>query len=62
MWDPELVQGKKTWKVDVQPFVGHKGGIEDLVWSPTEARVFASAGVDHTVKVRTCLDRNGELF
>ncbi len=49
LWEPELVQGRKNWAVDTVPFRGHNGSVEDLVWSPSEARVFASCSTDRTV-------------
>lgn len=44
----------RNWKVDSDAFGGHTGSVEDLVWSPSEARVFASASSDHTVKLWDC--------
>ena len=49
LWEPEVVAGRKNWAVDTVPFKGHAGSVEDLVWSPTEARVFASCSTDKTV-------------
>jgi ribosome assembly protein RRB1 len=49
LWEPEVVAGRKNWAVDTVPFKGHTGSVEDLVWSPTEARVFASCSTDKTV-------------
>lgn len=40
-----------TWTVDQRPLVGHKGSIEDLMWSPTEEPLLASCSVDSTIKL-----------
>ena len=34
-----------------EAFRGHTGSVEDLQWSPSENTVFASASVDHTVRL-----------
>ena len=49
LWDPEMVNGRKNWAVDTVPFRGHQGSVEDLVWSPKEARVFASCSTDKMI-------------
>ncbi len=49
LWEPEVAAGRKNWAVDTVPFRGHNGSVEDLVWSPSEARVFASCSTDKTV-------------
>jgi ribosome assembly protein RRB1 len=36
---------------DTTPYTGHVGSVEELEWSPAEKNVFASAGVDGTVKI-----------
>lgn len=48
----------RNWKVDTTPFLGHNGSVEDLAWSPTEARVFASSSVDASVKLWDCRAAN----
>lgn len=40
-----------TWKVSKVPYSGHADSVEDLQWSPTESTVFASCGVDQTVRI-----------
>lgn len=40
-----------SWSVDPQPYEGHKGSVEDLAWSPSEAGVLMSCGCDSTVRV-----------
>lgn len=39
------------WTTDEKPFNGHQGSVEDLQWSPSESKVFASASSDGTVKI-----------
>uniref|UniRef100_A0A0N4ZJA9 Glutamate-rich WD repeat-containing protein 1 n=1 Tax=Parastrongyloides trichosuri TaxID=131310 RepID=A0A0N4ZJA9_PARTI len=33
------------------PFKGHKGSIEDIEWSPTEASLFVTASSDHSIRL-----------
>lgn len=40
-----------TWSISKVPFSGHTDSVEDLQWSPTEATVFASCGVDQTLRI-----------
>lgn len=40
-----------SWFTEKTPFLGHKSSIEDLMWSPSEKNVFASAGSDGTIKI-----------
>lgn len=49
--EPETVGGRKNWVVDTVALQGHGGSVEDLVWSPSEARVLASCSTDRTVKL-----------
>ncbi|XP_077577535.1 glutamate-rich WD repeat-containing protein 1 [Stigmatopora nigra] len=49
VWEPQ--EGGASWKVDQRPFSSHSKSVEDLQWSPTEATVFASCSVDHSVRV-----------
>lgn len=44
-------RSNSSFVTDEQPFTGHKGSVEDLQWSPSEKNVFASAGVDGTIKI-----------
>jgi ribosome assembly protein RRB1 len=36
---------------DTTAYTGHNGSVEEIEWSPSEKNVFASAGVDGTVKI-----------
>lgn len=58
LWEPEMIGAMRNWKVDTTPFLGHQNSVEDLVWSPTEARVFASSSSDTTVKLWDCRSAN----
>ena len=37
--------------MDAAPYEGHVGSVEDVQWSPVEAGVFMSCGVDSSVRV-----------
>jgi len=39
------------WNVEAAGRAEHQGSVEDLQWSPTEATVFISCGVDRSIKV-----------
>jgi ribosome assembly protein RRB1 len=47
------------WATDLRPFAGHTASVEDIQWSPTEPDVFASCGVDRTVRVWDARQRGG---
>ena len=47
------------WRVEREAFHGHGGSVEDLQWSPSEPSVFASCGVDGTVRVWDARQRMG---
>jgi len=51
-----------SWAVDQEPFVGHKGSVEDLQWSPSEQSVFVSCGVDRTVRVWDVRKKGGSMI
>jgi len=51
VWMWEMKEGGMTWSVDAQPFKGHSSSVEDLVWSPSESSVFASASTDKTIRI-----------
>jgi len=39
-----------SWLISA-PYVGHAASVEDIQWSPTEPTVFASGGVDRSIRV-----------
>lgn len=51
VWQMGAGAGNSAWNVDPASFGGHTGSVEDLQWSPSEATVFISSGVDRTFKI-----------
>lgn len=49
LWAPGD-RGGAAFAVSPDRFRGHRGSVEDLQWSPNEANVFASCGVDKSVR------------
>jgi ribosome assembly protein RRB1 len=47
VWEPQEGGG---WAVG-GAFNGHEDSVEDIAWSPSEETVFASCGVDKTVRI-----------
>lgn len=58
VWDPQ----EAGWAVDAMPFRGHTDSVEDLAWSPNEADVFASCGVDRTVRIWDARERRHSML
>jgi ribosome assembly protein RRB1 len=51
LWDMNgSGSGDGGWTVSSDRFRGHKGSVEDLQWSPNEKNVFASCGVDKSIR------------
>lgn len=49
-----------VWHVNSDsPFTSHRESVEDIQWSPNEATVFASCGVDRTVRIWDTRARGG---
>ncbi len=49
LWSPSSREGS-GWSVSADRFRGHRGSVEDIQWSPSEAEVFATCGVDKSVR------------
>lgn len=49
LWEPSSREAS-GWNVSADRFRGHRGSVEDIQWSPNEANVFASCGVDKSVR------------
>jgi len=47
-----------AWAVDSAPHKGHSSSVEDLVWSPSEEHIFASASSDRTVRIWDCREKH----
>mmetsp|Transcript_35707 Transcript_35707/g.43074 ORF Transcript_35707/g.43074 Transcript_35707/m.43074 type:complete len:495 (-) Transcript_35707:253-1737(-) len=47
LWQPD----QNKWNVGQSAFRGHQGSVEDIQWSPSEATVFSTCGVDKTIKI-----------
>lgn len=58
VWEP--TEGGK-WQVG-GPHVGHEGSVEDIQWSPTEETVFASCGVDRSIRVWDTRERGRPML
>ena len=54
VWEPTEAasssSSSSSWLISA-PFLGHAASVEDVQWSPTEPTVFASAGVDRSIRV-----------
>jgi len=50
------------WNVEAAGRAEHHGSVEDLQWSPTEATVFISCGVDRSIKVGGSRKRKFSTF
>jgi ribosome assembly protein RRB1 len=51
VWQPGEAGSAVRWQVEESGRADHKGSIEDIQWSPSEASVFISCSVDRSLKV-----------
>ena len=51
VWHPTEMGGTMRWQVEGAARSDHKGSVEDIQWSPSEASVFISCSVDRSLKV-----------
>ena len=58
VWQPTPAA---KWTISA-PYQGHTQSIEDLQWSPTEASVFASCSVDHTIRIWDTRERSRSML
>jgi ribosome assembly protein RRB1 len=58
LWEPR----ESTWEVERSPFRGHLASVEDIQWSPTQKDVFASCGVDRTIRIWDARARNSSIL
>lgn len=49
LWSPSNREAS-GWSISADRFRGHRGSVEDIQWSPSEAEVFATCGVDKSVR------------
>lgn len=49
LWEPSTREAS-GWSVSTNIFRGQRGSVEDIQWSPSEANVFASCGVDKSIR------------
>ena len=58
VWQPTP---EAKWAV-TEAFAGHTASVEDLQWSPTEANVFASCSVDHSIRIWDTRERSRSML
>ncbi|KAL3143451.1 hypothetical protein ABBQ38_002267 [Trebouxia sp. C0009 RCD-2024] len=58
VWQPTP---EAKWTVS-ESYQGHTGSVEDLQWSPTEANVFASCSVDHSLRIWDTRERGRSML
>ena len=58
VWEPTDGGG---WAVSA-PYQGHGDSVEDIAWSPTEETVFATCGVDKTVRIWDTRERGRSML